>query len=209
VATGVGLIMSVMATLILGMPLPFLPVQLIWLNLVTNGIQDLALAFERGEAGVEKRPPRDPKAGILSGLILRLAVTGIVLMVGSLLVFSWQLDAGATLGQARTAALTTMVFFQFFYAFMSRSERRTVFSINPLSNKFLFISVAAAFVAQMLAIYHPALNFVLQTEPIPFETFIWVLAASSSVLIVEVEKYLRRFFPARLRLPLDQLRPST
>ncbi|MEM3068436.1 MAG: HAD-IC family P-type ATPase [Nitrososphaerales archaeon] len=192
VATGIGLAMTIPATLLLGMPLPFLPTQLLWLNLVTNGLQDVALAFEREEEGVEKIPPRDPKAGVLFGLIPRLVITGIVLMLGTLLIFSWQINSGATLGQARTAALTTMVFFQFFYAFMSRSERRTVFSINPFSNRFLLISIAAAFVAQILAIYHPALQFILRTEPIPLETFMWVLLVASSILMVEVEKHLRK-----------------
>ncbi len=192
VATGIGLAMTIPATLLLGMPLPFLPTQLLWLNLVTNGLQDVALAFEREEEGVEKIPPRDPKAGVLFGLIPRLVITGTVLMLGTLLIFSWQINSGATLGQARTAALTTMIFFQFFYAFMSRSERRTVFSINPFSNRLLLISIAAAFVAQILAIYHPALQFILRTEPIPLETFMWVLLVASSILMVEVEKHFRK-----------------
>ncbi|MEM3383082.1 MAG: HAD-IC family P-type ATPase [Nitrososphaerales archaeon] len=191
VATGIGLAMMIPATLLLGMPLPFLPTQLLWLNLVTNGLQDVALAFEREEE-VEKVPPRDPKTGVLFGLLPRLVITGIVLMLGTLLIFSWQINSGATLGQARTAALTTMVFFQFFYAFMSRSERRTVFSINPFSNKFLFISVVLAFLAQILAIYHPALQFILRTEPIPLETFMWVLLIASSIFMVEVEKHFRK-----------------
>ncbi len=200
VSTAVGLIMTVIASLILRMPLPFLPVQLVWLNLVTNGVQDIALSFERGEEGVEKQPPRSIKLSILSGLIPRLTITGIVLMFGTLMVFSWQLNSGATLGQARTAALTTMVFFQFFYAFMSRSEQRTVFSMNPFGNRFLFISIAAAFTAQMLAIYYPALQFVLGTEPVSAETLLWVLLAASSLLTVEIEKYLRAFYQPKINL---------
>lgn len=200
VATGIGGVMTVLATLILKMPLPFLPVQLLWLNVVTNGLQDIALAFEKGEKGIERRPPRNPRIGILSELILRMAVTGIILMIGTLLIFAWQLNSEATLGQARTAALTTMVFFQFFYAFMCRSENRIVFSINPISNKFLFVSVAAAFSIHMLAIYNPTLQFVLRTEPLPVETLLWILLMASSLFIAETEKYFRRFLLSRFRL---------
>jgi Ca2+-transporting ATPase len=192
IATGVGLVLSILSALILGIPIPFLPIQIIWLNLVTNGMQDVALGFERSEKGVESTPPRDPKTGILFGLIPRLAITGVFLMFGTLMVFTWQLNSGATLGEARTAALTMMVFFQFFYAFMSRSERRTVFSNNPFTNKFLFLSIAGALIAQMAAIYHPALHFILGTEPISFETIGWIFLASSSILIIEGEKYIRR-----------------
>jgi len=190
-ATGVGEVMAIMAAFMLGFPLLFLPAQILWLNLVTNGLQDVALAFEREEGEVENRPPRKQDEGILAGNIFRLALTGIVIMVCVLCVFNWQVDSGATLGQARTAALTTMVFIQFFYAFMSKSENRTVFSVNIFSNKYLFASIAAAFIFQMLAIYEPTFQFFLRTEAIPAETLLVCFLAACSILVVEVEKRLR------------------
>jgi magnesium-transporting ATPase (P-type) len=68
-----------------------------------------------------------------------------------------------------------------------------VFSINPFANRYLLISVVAAFALQMLAIYHPTLQFVLETEPLPLQTLLWIFLLSSTILLVEVEKYLRKF----------------
>ncbi|WP_455364130.1 cation-translocating P-type ATPase [[Eubacterium] cellulosolvens] len=157
IAPAIGLVMTVLAGLALKLPFPFHPIQLLWMNLVTNGLQDVALCFEKGEEGVETRPPRNPSEGILSNLVHRLVFTGVIMAIAVLGIFSWQLNNGATLGQARTIAVSTLICMQFFYAFMSRSEKRTVFSNNLLSNKFLLMTVSGAFIAQLLAIYHPAM----------------------------------------------------
>jgi Ca2+-transporting ATPase len=176
----------------LQMPFPFHPIQLLWMNLVTNGLQDVALCFEKGEEGIETRPPRNPRDGVLSNLVYRLIFTGVIMTIAVLGIFSWQLNNGATLDQARTIAASTLICIQFFYAFMSRSEKRMIFSYNLFSNKFLLITVGVAFIFQLLAIYHPAMQFVLRTEPINVKTLFLVLLVSSSILIVEIEKYFRQ-----------------
>lgn len=192
VSTGVGEVLTILAALLLRFPLPFLPAQILWINLVTNGLQDVALAFEPGEKRLERRRPRDPKEGILSGLAFRMGLAGVFLMTGVMLAFWWELMSGASLVEARSVALTTMVFFQFFYVFVCRSETRPVFAMNPLSNRFLFLSVAAAFVAQLLVLYHPTLQFIFHTAPIPFQKLGWVLMIAASILFVETEKIVRR-----------------
>jgi Ca2+-transporting ATPase len=192
IAPAIGLIMTVLMSMILQIPFPFHPIQLLWMNLVTNGLQDVALCFEKGEAGIEDRPPRNPCDGVLSNLVYRLIFTGVIMTIAVLGIFSWQINHGATLGQARTIAISTLICMQFFYAFMSRSEKRMIFSYNFFSNRFLLITVGVAFIAHLLAIYHPAMQFILRTEPINVKTLLLVLLVSSSILVVEIEKYFKQ-----------------
>ncbi len=194
IPTGVAAILSILGTILLGLPLPYVPAQLLWINLVTNGLQDVALAFEPGEKDILNRPPRDPKEGIMSKtLIQRTVIVGLLISAGVIFNFIASLKEGDPLPKARTVAVTTMVFFQFFQTWNSRSEYESVFRINPLSNPFLFFSMIAAFFAQLSLIYVPALQWVFRTEPISTQEWIQILLVSLSVvLVVEVDKWIRR-----------------
>jgi Ca2+-transporting ATPase len=161
--------------------------------LVTNGLQDVALAFEPGEAGVLKRPPRRPAEGIISRLLWeRTFIAGLVMAVGTLYLFWWELQSTEDLGRAQTVALTTMVVFQMFHVGNCRSESRSLFVISPFSNRFLFLATAAAFFIHAAALYWPWTQFVLRVEPIELEA--WgriVLVASSIIVAMELHKLLR------------------
>ena len=163
------------------------------LNLVTNGLQDVALAFEPGEAGVLKRPPRRPAEGIISRLLWeRTFIAGLVMAVGTLYLFWWELQSTEDLGRAQTVALTTMVVFQMFHVGNCRSESRSIFVISPLANPFLFLATAAAFIIHAAALYWPGTQLVLRVEPIELEA--WgriVLVASSIIVAMELHKLLR------------------
>ncbi len=103
------------------------------------------------------------------------------------------LQEGNTLENARTVAVTTMVFFQFFQAWNSRSEYDSIFRINPLGNPFLFYSMIAAVLAQLAFIYAPPLQWVFRTVPLTATEWVRVLAVAASVLVVvELDKWLRR-----------------
>lgn len=146
VSCGFGELIAILATIVMGIPIPYIPAQILWLNLVTNGLQDVALAFEPGEKGILNKPPRKPGEGILSSLMIqRTFLMGIVMAAGTLYVFVSDLHSGVPLERARTAALTTMVFFQFYQALNCRSETESIFSMRPMSNPFLFYSIIAAF----------------------------------------------------------------
>jgi Ca2+-transporting ATPase len=194
IPTGVAAIGSIIMTMMLGMPIPFVPAQLLWINLVTNGLQDVALAFEPGEKGVIKRRPRDPKEGIMNRLLIeRTVLVGLVISIGVVFNFTTSVNDGSSLEKARTVAVTTMVLFQFFQAWNSRSEHQSIFTINPLSNPFLFVSMIAAFLAQLAFVYVPALQWVFRTEPITTTDWIRIVAVSLSVvLVVEIDKMVRR-----------------
>jgi Ca2+-transporting ATPase len=104
------------------------------------------------------------------------------------------LDEGVSLERARTIAVTTMVLFQFFQAWNSRSELESVFRINPLSNPFLFYSMVAAFLAQIAVIYVPALQWVFRTEALSLAEWANIgLVALTVVIAVEIDKAIRRY----------------
>jgi Ca2+-transporting ATPase len=194
VSCGLGELLAIVTTILLGLPIPYIPAQILWLNLVTNGLQDVALAFEPGEKGVIKRPPRDPQEGILSPLIIqRTLLMGIILAAGTLFVFISRLEEGVPLERARTAALTTMVFFQFYQAFNCRSEKQSIFRMSLMTNPFLIYSMIAAFFAQMAVIYVPALRWIFRTVPLSLHEWLQIVFITITVIIaVEIDKAVRR-----------------
>jgi Ca2+-transporting ATPase len=194
IPTGIAAIISILATVMLGLPLPYLPAQLLWINLVTNGLQDVALAFEPGEKDVLDRPPRHPQEGIMSRLLIqRTILVALLISAGVVYAFVHALNMGASLEKARTIAVTTMVFFQFFQAFNSRSELQSLFRMNPLGNPFLFFGTIAAFLAHLAAIYTPALQWVFRMEPlVPMDWLHIGILSLTVVVAVEFDKWLRR-----------------
>lgn len=194
IPTGVAAILSIIMTIILGLPIPYVPAQLLWINIVTNGLQDVALAFEPGEPNVINRLPRDPKEGIMSKLLIqRTIIVGFLISLGVVFNYLTVLKDGYSLEKARTVAVTTMVFFQFFQAWNSKSEYESIFKINPLNNPFLFISIISAFFAQLAVLYVPFLQWIFRTQPITANEWIQILIVSLSVIVVvEIDKFIRR-----------------
>ena len=195
IPTGFAAIVSILIAMALDIPIPYVAAQLLWINLVTNGLQDVALAFEPGEKDVIKNPPRNPKEGIMSRLMYeRSILVGLIISAGIIYNFISALDEGVSLERARTIAVTTMVLFQFFQAWNCRSELESVFRINPLSNPFLFYSMVAAFLAQIAVVYVPALQLVFRTEALSLAEWVKIgLVALTVVIAVEVDKAIRRY----------------
>lgn len=198
-SSGLGQVILILLTLVLLLPLPLLPAQIIWMNLVTNGLQDVAMAFEPPEKGIERLKPRPLKEPVISRLMMeRLIIIGVVLALGTLGTFWWQLSEGASIDQARTVALTTMVLFQLFNVFNARSEIRSVFRMNPLSNRFLFISIIASMIAQVLVIYWAPLQAIFRTTPLGLNEWLVIVPVALSVIaVVEVEKAVRGLLAKR------------
>jgi Ca2+-transporting ATPase len=194
VSCGLGELIAIIATILMGYPIPYIPAQILWLNLVTNGFQDVALAFEPAEEGMLNRPPRSLKEGILTSLLIQRAfLMGIILAAGTMFMFISKFEQGVSLEKARTIALTTMVFFQFYQAFNCRSETQSVLKMNPMSNPFLIFSLIAAFFAQLAVLYVPAFQWVFRT--VPLEATEWVeigLVTVVVIIAVEIDKSIRR-----------------
>jgi calcium-translocating P-type ATPase len=195
ISTGAASLVILPTAVILGWPVPFVAAQLIWLNLVTNGLQDVALAFEPGDPDVLDRQPRPRAEGIISPILWeRTAFVGLAIAAGTLALFHWELErAGASLARAQTVALTTAVFFQAFHVGNSRSEWQSVFLRSPFSNPFLFIATVAAVTVHIGAIYIPPTQFVLRIEPIGLDAWLRIVVTALSVIVVsELHKLLRR-----------------
>jgi magnesium-transporting ATPase (P-type) len=199
VSTGAAAIVTLLTALVAGRPTPFVAAQLLWLNLVTNGVQDVALAFEPAEKGVLDRPPRDRREGILTGLLWRrVALTGAVMGVITLLMFAWSLDRSGSLVQARSVALTTMVIAQAYHVFNSRALYRSVLRTNPLTNRLLLAAQLAALTIHVTALYLPATQLILRVEPIDAAAWPRILAAGLAVIAVnEAHKWRQRRRDAR------------
>jgi magnesium-transporting ATPase (P-type) len=194
IPTGIAAVLSILGTMILGYPIPYVPAQLLWINLVTNGLQDVALAFEPGEKGITNRPPRNPGEGLMSRLLIeRTVIVGMVISIGVVFNYVLAVRAGDSIEQARTVAVTTMIFFQFFQAWNSRSETRSIVQVGLMSNPFLFFSMIAALFAHLAVLYVPSFQWIFRTAPLALPEWIEVISVSVTViLVVEIEKAIRR-----------------
>ncbi len=192
--TGVAAIGSIILTVLLGYPIPYTPSQLLWINLVTNGLQVVALTLEPGEPGVLRRPPRNPREGVMSRLLIeRTVLVGLLISAGVVVNFIYALRCGECLEEARTLAMTTMVFFQFFQTLNSRSEFQSLFRLSPFGNPFLIYALLASVLAQIGSIYIPTLQWIFETHPLTGAEWVRVGWMSLTViLLVEVDKWIRR-----------------
>ena len=194
ISSGLGEVITIITSLVMRFPLPLLPAQILWLNVVTNGVEDVALAFEPGEKAQFRKPPRSPKEGILSRTqVQRGLLVGLVIAAGTLGMFVWERNIGATLEYARVTALTTLVVFQIFHVFNCRSEELSFFRKSPFSNKFLLIGTVLSLALHIGAMYFPPTQLVLRLEPLTLETWSHLtMIAISVVVVVEIDKLIRR-----------------
>jgi magnesium-transporting ATPase (P-type) len=205
ISTGAAELVLFVLAMITAMPLPLLAVQLLWLNLVTNGIQDVALAFEPGEGRELEQPPRPPREAIFNRIMLeRVIISAIVIGVVAFGLFKWLLDHGFSLEQARNSTLLLMVLFENVHVFNSRSETLSVFRHNPLRNKLLLGGTLLAQMIHIGAMYTPWLGDVLGASPVTFDQWLTLLGLALSVMVVmELHKWFRS------RLAIASAGPTT
>lgn len=179
---GAEIMLFVLATLS-GLPPPLTAVQLLWLNLVTNGIQDVALAFEKGEPGALRRKPRSPDAPIFDRLMIgQTLLSGGFIGAVSFFYYRHMLDAGLAHAAAQNALLWLLVCFENAQCLNCRSERRSLFRIPLSANWLIVIGISAAQLLQLLAMSVPGLNAVLGVAPLDPRQ--WLLLAGLALTIV-------------------------
>ncbi len=194
VSTGAGEVLAVGASLALGLPVPFTAVQLLWLNLVTNGIQDVALAFEPPEPGVLRRAPRPPRERIFDRVMIeRTQVAGAGFGgEGQAAIWGW-LAEGRSVEEARSLLVQLFVLFEIFHIGNSRSETRSIFRLSPFSNRLLLLGTLTAIGVHAMALYTPFFQGLLAiTPPQPGDWLSLVAMAASIVAVMELHKALRR-----------------
>ena len=193
-AAGIAEVLTVGLAVLAGLPLPLLPVQLLWLNLVTNGIQDVGLAFERGTGDELRAPPRPSHEPIFNRLMIQRGVlAGLWMSALGLAFYVWMLDSGRPLEEARNALLLLMVLMQNVDAINARSESISVVRLPLRNNPVLLAGVGAALGLHVAAMYLPWLQRVLAVEPPSVCDWLLLPALAVSLLVLmETQKYWRR-----------------
>ena len=185
ISTGLGEILLFVLAILLGLPPPMFAVQLLWLNLVTNGIQDVALAFEKGEPDVGTRPPRPPRQPLFDRrMVAQVAFAGTYMGIIGALAYDWFLQRGLSVDEARNLVLLLMVLFENAHALNARSERLSVFRIPLAANPFLISAILGAQALHVAAMFTPGLRDVLGIAPVAFVDWVLVAALALSLIVV-------------------------
>ncbi|ODU03619.1 MAG: ATPase [Thiobacillus sp. SCN 63-1177] len=176
----------------LGLPIPLLPIHILWINLVTDGLPGLALANERAERDVMQRPPRPPKESIFAhGMWQHILWVGLLMGGVSLLTQAWAIHVGTAHWQSMVFTVLTLS--QLGHVLAIRSERESLFTQGVLSNAALTGALLLTLALQMAVLYVPWLNPIFKTEPLGLGELAACLALSSVVFVgVEIEKALVR-----------------
>ncbi|MDT8324464.1 MAG: HAD-IC family P-type ATPase, partial [Bacteroidota bacterium] len=206
-STSFGGVLTLTASILAGMPLPLLPAQLLWINLVTDGISTFPLAYEKEHGDVMRRPPRPANAGLVpKEMLVTILIAGIIMMLGTLGVYQWALSTygyysvtpdlqGFPLEKARSMAFVTLALFQIWNVHNSRSVHSSLLHIGPFSNRPLLLIMLVSLTLQVAAIHIPGLNTLLRVAPLTVaEWMICVGTSLSIVLLIEVKKLLARLW---------------
>jgi Ca2+-transporting ATPase len=175
-----------------GLPIPLLPIHILWINLVTDGLPGLAFTVEPAESGIMRRSPRPPQESIFAhGMWQHILWVG--LFVGALSIGAQAWAYGRGVAYWQTVVFTVLTVSQLFHSLAVRSESASLFSIGWTSNPAMLGAVTLTLVLQLAVIYVPALNPVFHTQPLPLADLLVCLGLSSLVLVaVELEKWLVR-----------------
>ncbi len=179
-------------SIILDLPAPLVAIQLLWLNVVTDGIQDLALSFEGAEAGILKEKPRDTKESIFNReLFQEIIVSGFIIGMIVFVVWYFMLhNLHLQLSVARGYIMALMVFIQNIHVFNCRSEHRSAFSVPFWSNKLILVAFVSSIILQIIVMEVPFFSRFLQTVSVPFIHLVYLFGIAMLVLVI-VEIYKR------------------
>ena len=192
--TNMGEGLVILVAILLGAALPILPTQILWINMTTAVALGLMLAFEPKEEGIMARPPRDPRRPLLTAaLIWRILLVSALLVGGAWWLFEWEKGNGATLAEARTAALNLFVMVELFYLFSCRSLTRPMWRAGVFSNRWILVGITIQMAGQLAITYLPAMTHLFQTAPITPAAWLRILGlALAASLVVAIDKRLTR-----------------
>ncbi len=191
-STSLGEVSVIAVSMFMGLPLPIIASQIIWLNFITDGFLTVAIAMEPKELGLLTRQSRIRKKSFVDGIALqRMLVMALPMTIGSVWLFTNYMDGDYV--KASTMALTVMAMFQWFNAWNCRSEKKSIFSRNLFSNIYLISATLIVIILQLFAVYHPFLQKVLHTTSINFAEWMWIALISLSIILFEeIRKFIHR-----------------
>ncbi len=174
------------------LPLPLRPVQILWMNLVTDGLPAIALGVDPKDSDVMSRKPRSRREEVIDNrMLLNFLLTGLIISVGTLFLFQNAYEEN--MEKAQTVAFTTIVMFQLFFVFSCRSEKHSLLSVGLFTNKYLLLAVGTSVMLQIAVIHIPMLQVAFGTVGIGLNDWLKVIAVSmTGLLIPEILKYLKR-----------------
>lgn len=187
-STNTSAILLIFAGLLIGLPLPLLPTQILWVNIMMDGPPAVALGVEPATGDVMDKPPRKREEKILSmNIFCRILILGVIMGVGALILYSYYNPGSspANLEKARTMTFTTFVLFQLVDVFNCRSLRDSVFKIGLFSNKPIILAIMAAFLLQVMVVHVPIFQPYFYTVPLSIYEWLLALIMASSVFIIE------------------------
>ncbi len=182
-ACNVGEVLVMFLAAFFGLPLPLLPIQILFVNLVTDGLPAMALGVDPAAPGVMARPPRPPREGIFArGLGAKIGFRGVLIGVSTLLVFLMATGPlGMGLREARTMALSTLIMSQLFHVFDARTEERSFLEVGLFSNWWIIAAVSSSILMLLAIIYVPELGRLFKTDPLGWADWAIVILASGFV----------------------------
>ena len=186
-SSNVGEVVAIFLNIVLGGPLILIPVQILWMNLVTDGVTALALGLEPAERDVMQRPPRRAQEKLLGRFgMLMIAALGGYIGLAALLLFQSYLNSGDpdSALRAQTVAFTALIVLEKFNAFNFRSLREPLWRVKLLSNPALLAAVASMLALQVLAVYAPPLQAILHLVPLATRDWLIILAVAAPVLAI-------------------------
>ncbi len=192
--TNLGEGMVLLAAIVTGATLPILPIQLLWINMVTAAVLGATLALEPKETDIMRRRPRNPREPILTGaLILRILLVSLIILAGAFGLYEYELGLGASVGMARTVAVNVVIFVEIFYLFNARSLSKSPFQQGFFSNPWAVGGAVGMVAIQMLFTYAPFMNRLFGSAPIGANLWLDIIAVSlAAFAAIEIEKWIRR-----------------
>lgn len=189
----IGELLLIFIAMLLGWPIPLLPIQLLWLNLITDSFPAFALGMEKKEEGIMDQPPRDPQQPIVDrSMTITIVAQSIALSIVALVAFQYGLHSLGSVEAGRTSCFVALIMSELFRAYSARSEHRSLFKMKIFSNGFLNISVLSALFLLLLVVYVPILQPIFSTVPLPF-SHIGILVLLSFIPLIggEIAKRLK------------------
>jgi Ca2+-transporting ATPase len=191
-STNLDEILLVAASTLLGLPLPILPIQVLWVNVVSDGLPALALSFDPYDKHIMERKPRNPSEGIFHGMLLFVLVAALVDFLAEMfLLLYWRNTQFVSLARIRTIIFTSTVLFELFFVFNCRSEKHSVFRTGLFENRRLVLAVLLSLVLQLAVIYLPFFQPLFKTVPLTGSDWLIILAIASSGLLILPEVLMR------------------
>lgn len=193
-AGNVGELLVVFVALLVGWPLPLLPIQLLWINIVTDGLPAIALATDSAEPGILNRPPRDPHKPFMDVHFFRRVIfVGILTSMVTLIIFAYEYLGSDNLIQARDAAFSVLVTAELLRAFGARSDTKLAWQVGFFSNLRLFFIISLSFSLQILIHQVPILRDVFGIGPASFmQCLVWIGMGMIPFIVLEIQKLLRK-----------------